>query len=280
MAHQKSTQIQWITMIIVSLFVLSGCGNRSVRYNSSSVVNYLYPDQENPTVSTSIPELQLPLHVGIAFVPGDNRTILSEEHKASLLDLVGSHFKHQDFIDRVEIIPTGYLRPEGSFTNLDQLKAIYGIDVMVLVSFDQTRFTDEGLASLAYWTLVGAYIIPGEKNDTHTLLDAAVYDIASRKFLFRAPGSSHIKGHATPINLSEELRKDSEKGFHQASMKLVANLDQQLITFKQRVKERPKEYKVTTRAGYTGSGSVDVILVTILAGLWLVSIAVCNRHDK
>ena len=37
------------------------------------------------------------------------------------------------------------------------------------------QFTDEGLASFAYWTIIGAYIIPGEKNDTHTMLDAVVY---------------------------------------------------------------------------------------------------------
>jgi len=97
-----------------------------------------------------------------------------------------------------------------------------------LLSYDQTQFTEEGLASITYWTIVGAYIIPGEKNDTHTMVDAAVYDIQSRKMLFRAPGISHIKGLSTPVNLNEELRDDSIEGFKEASVDVIKNLDLQL----------------------------------------------------
>ena len=43
---------------------------------------------------------------------------------------------------------------------------MFGIDVIVLLSYDQVQFRDEGLLSLTYWTVVGAYTIPGEKNDT------------------------------------------------------------------------------------------------------------------
>lgn len=69
--------------------------------------------------------------------------------------------------------------------------------------------------------------MPGEKNDTHTMLDAAVYDIRSRKMLFRAPGTSHIKAHATLANLSEQRRSDSAVGFKKAATQMIANLDQQ-----------------------------------------------------
>ena len=60
---------------------------------------------------------------------------------------------------------------------------MFGIDVIALVSYDIVQFTGEGLSSISYWTLVGAYAVRGEKNDTHTMIDAAVYDIASRKHL-------------------------------------------------------------------------------------------------
>ncbi len=151
---------------------------------------------------------------------------------------------------------------------------MYGIDVIALVSYDQTQFTDEGLASISYWTLIGAYIVPGEKNDTHTMVDAAVYDIASRKMLFRAPGISHIKGRATPVNLSEELRRDSLQGFRVASEDLVKNLSEQLELFRERVKEAPEEYQIVHKPGYVGGGSIDpVFLVLILViggcGAWV-----------
>jgi len=105
--------------------------------------------------------------------------------------------------------------------------------------------------------LIGAYIIPGEKNDTHTMVDAVVYDIQSRKMLFRAPGISHIKGHSTLVNLSEELRQDSLQGFRLASDDLLMKLDDQLALFKQRVKERPEEYQIVHSPGYIGGGNVD-----------------------
>ena len=121
---------------------------------------------------------------------------------------------------------------------------MYGVDVIALMSFDQTQFTDEGFASLTYWTLVGALVIPGEKNDTHTMVDTVVYDIKSRKFLFRAPGLSNIKGYATPGYLKQNLRADSDKGFETAAKEMVINLDAQLALFREKIKENPDEFKV------------------------------------
>lgn len=97
-----------------------------------------------------------------------------------------------------------------------------------LSSPDQVQFTDTGLLSLTYWTLVGAYVVKGEKNDTQTMLDAAVYDIRSRKLLFRAPGISRVKNSATPVNLTEKLRLDRDEGFRLAAAELVTNLHREL----------------------------------------------------
>ena len=149
---------------------------------------------------------------------------------------------------------------------------MYGIDVVALLSYDQTQFTDEGLASITYWTLIGAYLIPGEKNDTNTMVDASVYDIQSRKMLFRAPGINHIKGKATPINLSEQLRVDSIESFKAASKDLVTNLEIQLEMFKEKVKELPEEYQIVHKPGYTGGGSLDgsvIVFFGLLSGYWI-----------
>ncbi|MEN8304545.1 MAG: rhombotarget lipoprotein, partial [Campylobacterota bacterium] len=98
--------------------------------------------------------------------------------------------------------------------------------------------------------------------------------------LFRAPGLSHIKSEATPVNITEALKKDSDEGFKQASEDLIINLDIQLQQFKEKVKQNTKEYNITNRPGYTGGGSVDTffLLFTIIAsggyGLWR------NLHKK
>lgn len=258
------------------LSLLSACGTQEVR-NRSSVVDYLYPRGKQAVVQPSIPTLRLPLKVGIAFVPeqpartsgyglwGRPSTAgaLTEARKTALLETLAAHFRRYDFVGSIDVVPSAYLTAGGGFTNLDQIRTMYGIDVVALVSYDQVQFTDQGLLSLTYWTLVGAYVVSGERNDTSTLMDTAVYDIASRKMLFRAPGNSQIKGASTPVNLAESLRDDSAKGFEQANQLMLGSLDQQLATFRQRLKDRPNEVHVERTPGYSGGGAVD--------GAWLVA---------
>src|SRR5207249_4676873 len=143
-----------------------------------------------------VPVLSLPLKVGVAFVPEEQPnaqggTFISpasapftEKQKMALMKAVSDKFKKYAFVKSIELIPSSYLTPKGSFANLDQIHSMFRVDVMALLAYDQARFTDEGLLSMTYWTVVGAYAIRGEKNDTKTMMDAVVYDIPSRKLLF------------------------------------------------------------------------------------------------
>jgi rhombotail lipoprotein len=250
-------------LILLVLFSLAGCaeyfGSRQSRY-TSSVVDYLYPKKEI-AATPSIPHLSLPLNVGIAFVPESGAAAayrLNRKEKTELLKRISSEFRTLPFVRNIEMIPTDYLTPSGGFQNLDQIRTMYGIDVIALISYDQVQHTDEGLLSISYWTIIGAYAVRGEKNDTSTLVDAVLVDIASRKMLFRAPGTSHIRATSTWVNLSEQLRNDSLKGFESAADNLVKNLRAELDRFKQKVKETPESCAIEHKPGYssTGGGSL------------------------
>lgn len=266
-------------LIISFTFLLTGCfylhGKRNKRY-ASSVVEFLYP-YSNVVETPAIPYLSLPLSVGIAFVPesgaGPMIKRLSRKEKMDLMERISSEFKTLKFVENIELIPSDYLTKGGGFTNLDQIKTMYNIDVIALVSYDQVQHTDEGMLSFSYWTIIGAYIIQGEKNDTSTMIDTVVYDISSRKMLFRAPGTSHVKGSSTPINLSEQLRADSQKGFLLAADDSVESLQDELDRFKQKIKEKPESYVIKHKAGYTGGGSLGsgyAVMLLFLGGsaLW------------
>jgi len=265
--------------LVSTVLAVGGCATTRERHNAASVVDFLYPDTKDPVITPGIPVLTLPLRVGIAFVPsaGYGSPALTEKRKMDLMQQVADHFKKYPYVKDIELIPTAYLRNKGGFANLEQIRTMYGVDVIALVSYDQTQFTDQDFLSLTYWTIVGAYIVPGEKNDTHTMLDTVVVDIKSRKMLFRAPGTHHVKGRATLVNLSEQLRLDSETSFGEAAKQMIENLDQQLTHFKEKVKERPGEYKVVRTAEYqgrAGGGSLDVIWIVFIsalggASLWL-----------
>lgn len=268
--------------VALGLALVAGCasfGPGSARHQASSVVEYLYPGEGQHADTPGVPTLALPLRVGIAFVPADKSSTrgsfflppadlqFSERAKMALAKEISDQFKEQPFVKSIELIPSAYLTPKGGFANLDQLRSMMGVDVIALLSYDQAQFTDEGIWSLTYWTVVGAYAVRGEKNDTKTIMDAAVYDIASRRLLFRAPGTSQIKGSATPVNLSEKLRRDSELGLQQAATNLVVNLHEQLGLFQQRVKDAPDEFKIVKRPGYTGGASLGLFHVLLLAGV-------------
>lgn len=276
---------------LLSVDLLVGCASGHQKTTKSSVVDYLYPKSSSVKVEPSVPILKLPIKLGIAFVPEgsglDNSysfwggssagdISLTEARKTSIINSMAAHFKKYAFIGEIQQIPSNYLTPGGSFTNLDQIKTMYGIDVIALVSHDQVQFTDEGVLSLSYWTLVGAYVVSGEKNDTSTLIDTAVYDIASRKLLFRAPGTSNVKGRSTPVNLSEELRNDSVAGFELATTQMVNNLDTQLAIFRGKAKENPEQVQVVKSAGSSGGGALDLWTLVAMA----FAVVVVRRISK
>lgn len=265
---------RWTRRIAVTVVLAAtavGCTLLTPRehHTSASVVDYLYADAAAPAVTPGTPLLRLPLRVGIAFVPSRAlaSATLTEVRKREMLQRVADHFKQYDFVKSIEVIPTDYLQPRGGFTNLDQIRALYGVDVIALVSYDQVQFTDEGLLSLTYWTIVGAYVVPGEKNDTQTLLDTVVMDISSRRMLFRAPGTDRITGRATLVNASEQLRADSGASFDTASQKMIDNLDQELARFREKVKQNPADFRVERAPGYSGGsggGSLDGVWMGVL----------------
>lgn len=284
-----------ISIVVFALFMV-GCASGLQTRTKSSVVDYLYPYKSETTVQPSIPVLNIPLKVGIAFVPeqpgrskGNNfwsgvveGSALTEAHKAVLLEKVADNFRQHKFVSEIEVIPSAYLTTGGSFSNLEQIKTMYGIDVIALVSYDQVQFTDEGWLSFSYWTIIGAYIISGEKNDTSTMLDTAVFDIQSKKMLFRAPGTSIIKGRSTPVNLTEELREDSLKSFEEAASNMITNLDTQLSSFRAKVRKNPEKVKVTYRAGYSGGGGGGLFgaIEIALMFVFMIIVGVKNKSKE
>jgi len=266
---------------------LGGCvsWNDRSHHEASSVVQFLYPDKNMPFIQPQIPTLRLPLRVGVAFIPAsmsDGRSgfhqiqaNFTEQQKTELLRKVAGQFKALPFVQSIEIIPTTYLRPGGGFENLDQLRAMMGIDVVALIAYDQAQNSSDTEASIAYWTIVGAYIVPAQRNSTHTLMEAVVYDIPSRSLLFRAPGTSTIQNHSTLFRAGYFLQEASAKGIEDASAQMTANLAQELELFKVRAKEEPQNIRIEHKPGYTGAGEMNgwlaASLALLLAGLLIRS---------
>ncbi|MEO6992348.1 MAG: rhombotarget lipoprotein, partial [Lacunisphaera sp.] len=271
----------FLPALAVFTAALTGCvAFRSSRHHqASSVVQFLYPGKNEPFIEPGIPTLRLPLRVGIAFVPSvttektpnwfDQGVGFTEAQKAELMGRIATKFKALPFVQSIEILPETYLRPGGGFDNLDQLRSLLGVDVVALISYDQAQNSSDTAWSLAYWTIVGAYLVPAQKNDTHTLMEAVVYDIPSRRLLFRAPGASAVTGHSTMVRSPADMRADSARGLVLAADDLTENLQRELDAFKVRLKDEPQSVHIEHKPGYSGGGGMGRwffgALVTITA---------------
>jgi rhombotail lipoprotein len=237
---------------VAVVLAATACGTTRQFQARSSALEYLYPrgvDARPPADVT----LRLPVRVGVAFAPvrpAYYQDRFTASQKQALLERVAAAFRGGQGIGSVEVIPPGYLTlppaplpgggaPAGGgleddgFVELDRVKAAFGIDLVALISYDQMQFSETGRSSWAYWTIVGAYVIKGEKNETRTLMDAVVYDVPSRALLFHASGNSTVAAAATPIDIDRVLRQHSEEGFETATTDLIANLGTALGQFQQ-----------------------------------------------
>jgi len=233
-----------------------GCNTPQTTTRRSSLMDYLYPKQQSsPVPNPAGARLKLPLKLGIAFVPGGSsswrvQNLMAPGQEKPLLDVVKQSFKDKPWVADIKLVPSTYLRPGGGFENMDQVARMYGVDVMALVSVDQIQYTDPRWYSFTYLSVVGAYVLPGDANDTRTLIDAAVYDVASHTFLLRAPGQSQMKGSSTWAYREVQLREHSAKGLQLAMTDLAKNLDAEVASFKAEIASGDrKDVDVVDRQG-------------------------------
>jgi rhombotail lipoprotein len=264
----KATSVFLVCLILLGCAGLFGAERREGV--SSSLVDYLYPSGEEPPKPAGAgANLQLPLTVGLAFVPSSSgRAALTEAERIALLDKVKQHFSGRDFIAEIAVIPEAYMRTGRGFEAIEQLARLYNLDVIALVSYDQVAHTDERTSSFLYWTIVGAYVVKGNENDVNTFVDTAVFDVPTRKLLFRAPGVSEITSSSTLVGIESDLRATQQKGFEQAMADMTVNLDKELDAFKERIRT-DQSVRVTRADGtsYGGGGAGGLAAVFALAGL-------------
>jgi rhombotail lipoprotein len=243
--------------IINQAFCAPGC--RSQTRNSSSLVNFLYPDGKSLPATNTIPELHVPLRVGLAFLPSQasyGPAALDATQKQVLLERIRQRFSTRKFVSEIVIVPDYYLANAQGFAGLDGVQRLYNVDVMALVSYDQVTHTDDNRLSLGYLTIVGAYILRGSSQDTATLVDLAVVDPATRSLVLRAGGTHTWHGTSTLIDVDRNSREAGATGFDKATDEMISNFDSALAAFESDVHEGKANVRIVARgrSGPSGGG--------------------------
>jgi rhombotail lipoprotein len=251
---------------------------------SSSLVSFLYPSGDEPPAENSIPLLNLPVRVGLAFLPtktGSAAAGLEASHREALLERIRQRFADRKFVRSIVIVPDYYLASSSGFEGLQGVQRLYNVDVMALVSFDQVTYRDDNKWSLGYLTIVGAYVLKGSRHDVTTLMDLAVVDPASRSILLRAGGTDDRHGTTTFIDQGRESREAGALSFSKATDQLIEHFDGALVQFEADVRAGKANVRVANSegSGGGGGGALDVKFVTFLAAVLILGLLYSKRAD-
>src|ERR1044072_2168664 len=125
--------VRWLSLAVVVL--LSGCANLGCwpncgahTRNSSSLVEFLYPHGAAPPQQNSIPQLKIPLRVGLAFLPSTEAAAtggLDAAHQEVLLERIRQRFSSRPFVAEIVMIPDYYLRGRGGYEGLAGVQRLY-----------------------------------------------------------------------------------------------------------------------------------------------------------
>lgn len=262
-------------VILLVLVSLGGCAEflcapncRQQHQESSSLVAFLYPQGKLPPANNSIPQLRLPLRVGLTFLPTPSGAGPTAAQREQLLGRVREHFKGRQFVSEIVVIPDYYLNAQRGFEGLAAVQRMYSLDLMALVSYDQVTNSDVNNWSLGYLTIVGAYVLKGNRYDVSTLLDLAVVDPATRSLVLRAGGVDTREGTATAVGAERAERMASASGYDGAANEMITHFDQALAEFEAQVKAGKANVKVVNRDGASGGGGTfDILTLTCLLAL-------------
>jgi rhombotail lipoprotein len=282
-------KIRSLLAMLIGSLGLGGCfpleGPRCAPYctteahSSSSLVSFLYPNGATPPSADTIPQLRVPLRVGLAFLPAQGGVSFGgpgAAEKEQLLERIRQRFQSRRFVSEITVIPDYYLANARGFTSLEGLQRLYGVDVVALVSYDQvTNSADMKYRSLAYLTIVGAFLVNGTENQVTTLVDLAVVDPATRSLILRAGGTSSQKVESTLVDRSNNVREAGVGGYSAATDAMIEHFDLALTQFELHVREGTARVAVVNRDGSArgGGGAVGGGTIGALALLLLLRVA-------
>jgi rhombotail lipoprotein len=197
------------------------------------------------------------------------------------LERIRQHFSDRRFISQIVIIPDYYLANRRGFEGLQGVQHLYGVDVMAIVSYDQAVHEDNNQWSLGYLTIVGAYVLKGDRHDISTLVDLAVVDPVSRSLVLRAGGVDVRHGNSTMIDADRSTRDAGVQGFSAATDQMIDHFDIALTRFESDVRAGHANVRIAPKSSegggsHGGGGSLSLSCVMLLALFVVARVSYCN----
>jgi rhombotail lipoprotein len=201
-------------------------------------------------------KVKVPARIGVALPPAETSdaaakaglpptahrvaaTTIPDARRQDLVTRVVDSIRQREGIGPVQVVPTSYLSAGGGFAELGRAGSSFGFDLVAVVSWDQFRFDGEGRAAFDFGTLEGERAVEGGPDETVTVMDAALFDVATRALLVRVAGDSRVKASKIAASTPEGLRDTSLAGFDDALKDLTGKLDAAMTEFTGKLAKGP-----------------------------------------
>jgi rhombotail lipoprotein len=208
---------------------LAGCAhNGQVRESSSMSLDKVIESARDSRVASDKSPLTFPASVAILMVPGDGQVPETVLHQAAEV-LKRQLLENKKYIGSVSIVSAFDVNKK---MTLEQVRASYAADVVILIFYHQDQRTvQSGPAALLDAAIVPAFVVPGVKVHTATLIEGVVAHIPSNAVIFRTSGHEDRNSYSTSYSVENVGAAASVDSFNEAMVDFGKSLSNTLDQF-------------------------------------------------
>lgn len=218
------------TVVIAWLVVmLTGCA-ASKGFDRSTLKNSLgeiTTDQDIQNGLALKPQLSTPFKLAV-YLNNESwnakRRFWNDEEKNDLLTY-GNRLKEAGIVSDIYVISEDIVpgpRHSGALTNLRLGAARHGADALLVITDVSSVDRYNNPSALLYWTIVGAYVIPGTHSDALVMMRSSLWDVRNG-YLYATQDAEGMGKRVGPALVTEDV--DS---IYAAKKMAIANLGKKL----------------------------------------------------
>lgn len=248
---------KWVSLIcVLAAVTIGGCAadvHRTRVTGTAPIFSYLsLKDSTIGGVPTD--PLTFPTRVAIVYAPPLSTKPQTEQVPQTTLHAAAESLKkqllvHSNYVKSVVIGHTG------ETLSLEQIRNMYGCDIVVILSYSQLQSAERGGISKALdITLVGGHLYPGVTISTETGIEATVIHAPTQYILFTESGSNSRKTYSIPGGVDTSARNEAREGFTEAMDNLANRVGKIIVTY-----DATKQVQVATLGSRGGMSMQSLV---------------------
>lgn len=219
----RTVVIAWLAVMLTGCAASKGF-DRSTLKNSLGEIT---TDQDIQNGLALKPQLSTPFKLAV-YLNNESwnakRRFWNDEEKNDLLTY-GNRLKEAGIVSDIYVISEDIVpgpRHSGALKNLRLGAARYGADALLVITDVSSVDRYNNPSALLYWTIVGAYVIPGTHSDALVMMRSSLWDVRNG-YLYATQDAEGMGKRVGPALVTEDV--DS---IYAAKKMAIANLGKKL----------------------------------------------------